>query len=197
MGTLSPRKAVNRMQNDNATALAHTAGDRSRARRRILIYTPALLLLALLQTTFFPRFPLFAQIPDLCLVFILGVAMFDGTDSGGAVGIAAGFLLSALGSSGISLLPLIYFIIGYGTAHLAGRALARTFPSYMVFSLVLSLIRSLITLAAIGLAAQPSFFDLTVILRHTLFPEFLATLLASVPMYPVIRKIVRTAQKTR
>lgn len=185
------------MQNDAATALAHAGGDRSRARRRILIYAPSLLILVLLQTTFLPRFPLLGQIPDLCLLLVLGVAIFDGADSGGALGILAGFLTSALGGSGISLLPLLYFIIGYGAGHLSGRALARTFPSYMIFALVLSLIRPLITLAAISLSAHTSSFDLTLIVRHTLFPEFLANVTASVPMYPVIRKIVKAAQKTR
>lgn len=185
------------MQNDAATALAHAGGDRSRARRRVLIYAPALFLLALLQTTFLPRFPVLGQVPDLCLLLVLGVAIFDGAESGGAVGIFAGFLTSALGDAGISLLPLLFFIIGYGVGHLAGRALARTFPSYLIFALALCLLRPSLTLASLALSAPTSDFDLSPIFRTTLFPEFLANFIASVPMYPVIRWIVKAAQKTR
>lgn len=160
----------------------------SRMRRRALVYSLTVILLALLQTTLTHTFPLMGMTPDLCLLFVLGIAMFDGAESGGAVGIAAGFLESALGGIGISFLPLIFFAIGYGTGRLAGKALARTFPSYMVFALALCFLRPAITLAGIGLRARASGFDLTAIARDTLAPEFLANLIASIPMYPLIRK---------
>ena len=157
-------------------------------RRRALIYSLTVILLTLLQTTLAHTFPLMGMTPDLCLLFVLGTAIFDGAESGGAVGIAAGFLESALGGIGISFLPLIFFAIGYGTGRLAGKALARTFPSYMVFALALCFLRPAITLAGIGLRARASGFDLTTIARDTLAPEFFSNLIAAIPMYPLIRK---------
>ena len=183
------------MQNDITHSLAPSGGSFSRTRRRALIYGSSLILLALIQTTFSTQFPLFDMTPDLCLLFVLGVAMFDGAESGGAVGIGAGFLESALGGIGISFLPLLFFAIGYGIGHLSGRALARTFPSYLIFATALCFLRSALTLAAIGLDAHASGFDLTVIMRGTLVPEFFANLIASIPLYPWIRKVNDWVQK--
>jgi hypothetical protein len=50
-------------------------------------------------------------------------------------------------------------------------------------------------LAAIGLAAQTSAFDLTVIARGTLTWEFFVNFLCSLPMYPLMRKLQRRIQK--
>lgn len=183
------------MQSDSPRDLTPAGGSISRARRRVLIYGPMLVLLALIQTTLSHAFPLLGMIPDLCLLFVLGVAMLDGAESGGAAGIAAGFLESALGGVGASLLPLLFFAIGYGAGHVAGKALARTFPSYMIFALALCFLRPAITLASIGLDARTSGFDLTAIFVSTLVPEFFANLIASIPMYPVSKKIHKWVQK--
>ena len=174
-----------------------SAGGFSRLRRRIFIYGLILLALALTQTTVLHRFPILGTIPDLCLLFVLGTAMFDGAENGGAVGIAAGFLENALGGVGISLLPLLFFVIGYGTGLLAGKALARTFPSYMIFALVFCFLRPAITLADIGLNAHASGFGLNEITEGTLVPEFFANLVAAPPMYLLIRKTNRLIQKKK
>ena len=179
------------MQNESSTHLAHAGGNFSRIRRRVIVYGSTLTVLALLQTTLLPAFALLDITPDLCLLLVLGAARFDGAESGGAVGIAAGFLESALGGIGSSLLPLLFFAIGYGTGYLAGRALARTFPSYLIFAAVLCFLRPAITLAALSLRAHTASFDLTVIFRNTLVPEFLVNLIASAPMYPLIRQVDR------
>ena len=165
--------------------------------RRCLVYGITLIILARIQTTLTHTFSVLGMTPDLCLIFVLGIAMFDGAENGGYVGIAAGFLESALGGVGISLLPLLFFAIGYGTGRLAGKALARTFPSYMIYALVLCFLRPAITLAAIGLQARASGFDLTAITRDTLTPEFFANLIAAVPMYPIICQAHRWVQKKK
>ena len=185
------------MQNDAPRTLSPAGGERSRIHRRFLVYGLTLTVLVLIQTTLTHTFPLLSMIPDLCLLFVLGIAMFDGAESGGAVGIAAGFLESALGGIGISFLPLLFFVIGYGTGRLAGKALARTFPSYMIYALVLCFLRPAITLAGIGLRARASGFDLTAITRNTLVPEFFANLITAIPMYPVIRKAHYWVQKKK
>lgn len=170
-------------------------GPRAYNRRRILAYGLSLFLLALLQTTLLPRFPLLGITPDLCLLFTLGIAMQDGREVGGIVGICAGFLEAALGVTGPSALPILFFIIGCGVGQLSGRVLPRSFPSYLILSALLCFLRAAVTLSAIGLTAQTSAFDLTVILRGTLAPEFFVNLLVSLPMYPLIRRIHTRVQK--
>ena len=133
--------------------------------------------------------------PDAAFWF--GLSLFGTVVTVLIKGIAAGFLESALGGIGVSFLPLIFFMIGYGTGHLAGRALARTFPSYMIFSLALCILRPAVTLAAIGLDARATGFDLTAITRGTLAPEFLVNLVVAIPMYPLIRKTHKLVQQKK
>ena len=174
---------------------AHGGSNYSRTRRRVLVYGSMLTVLALLQTTLMTHFRLFGITPDLCLLLVLGIAMLDGPESGGAAGLTAGFLEGALGGIGMSFLPLLFFAVGYGIGRLSGRALARTFPSYMIFAAVLCFLRPALTLASIGLAAHTSGFDLTVIMRGTLIPEFFVNLLFAIPMYPLSRKVNKWVQK--
>ena len=180
---------------DDSVRSTPVGGRVSLTRRRILTYGTALLVLALLQTTLMPRFALLGITPDLCLLLIPGLAMYEGAECGGAVGLSAGFLEYALGGIGASALPVLFFVLGYGIGHLTGRALSRTFPSYLILAVSLCALRPAVTLAAIGLTAQASAFDLTVILRGTLLPEFAVNFLFSLPMYPLSRKLWQTVQK--
>jgi rod shape-determining protein MreD len=181
----------------SAESIHATAAGPSRSyqRRRILAYGITLFALALLQTTLLPHFPLLGITPDLCLLFVLCVAMQDGREVGGTVGLCAGFLECALGITGPSALPILFFTVGYGVGHLSGRTLPRSFPSYLILSASLCFLRPAVTLAAIGLAAQASAFDLTVILRGTLAPEMLVNFLFSLPMYPLMRRLCDRVQK--
>lgn len=181
--------------NDSLHAQAHVGGDRSRALRRIALYTPTLALLALLQTTLLHHVLPFGALPDLGVLFVMGVAMFDGANVGGITGLGAGFLCAACGETGISLLPLLFFVVGYGVGRLGGRALARTFPSYMVFAIALCIIRPLFTLAQLGLIAGAAAFDLPLMLRHGYVPELVANLIAAVIMYLPMRRVVKKARR--
>lgn len=185
------------MQNESSHSYTPAGGGILRSQRRALLYGISLFVLALIQTTLAHLAPLLGAIPDLCLLFVLGIAMFDGAEYGGGCGIAAGFLESALGGHGMTLLPLLFFIIGYGIGLMAGKALARTFPSYMIFILALCILRAAITLAAIGLEARATGFDLTAITNGTLAPEFVVNLITAVPMYPIMRRIHREATKKK
>jgi rod shape-determining protein MreD len=170
-------------------------GPHAYTRRRAIYYGVTLFLLALIQTTLLPLFPLFGIVPDVCLLFVLYIAMRDGREVGGTVGLCAGFLECALGVTGPSALPILFFTVGYGVGHLSGRTLPRSFPSYLILSASLCFLRPAVTLAAIGLAAQASAFDLTVILRGTLAPEMLVNVLFSLPMYPLMRRLCDRVQK--
>ena len=182
------------MSDDSVRASA-VVGRGSHTRRRILVYGTALAALALLQTTLMPQFQILGITPDLCLLLIPGIAMLEGPEFGGAFGLAAGFLECAFGGIGASALPILFFVLGYGLGPLTGRALSRTFPSYLILAVSICALRPAVTMAAIGLTAQTSDFDLTVILRGTLAPEFAVNFLFSLPMYPLCRKLQKTVQK--
>lgn len=179
----------------NESSPSSSVGAYARPYRKILIYGAAQLLLCLLQTTFFARFRILGITPDLCMLLTLGAAMHEGSECGGAVGLFGGFLECTLGGIGPSALPVLFLILGYGVGQLVGRTLPRSFPSYLILSASLCILRPAVTLATIGLAAQTEAFDLTVILRGTLLPEMPVNFLFSLPMYPLMRKLHSAVQK--
>ena len=180
---------------DDSVRASSMSGRASHTGRRILTYGTALIILALLQTTLMPRFQILGITPDLCLLLIPGIAMLEGPETGGALGLSAGFIECAFGGIGASALPILFFVLGYGIGQLSGRTLSRTFPSYLILAVSLCALRPAVTLAAIGLTAQTSDYDLTVILRGTLLPEFAVNFLFSLPMYPLCCKLRKTVQK--
>lgn len=81
--------------------------------RRIVAYGAAVFLLSVFQSTVAARFGFLGTAPALLLALTCAAAYFDGEHTGEAVGLASGFLLDALGGSGISVLPLAYTLTGW------------------------------------------------------------------------------------
>ena len=159
-------------------------GERAQTRKRSLKYviTLALLLLflAVLQLSFFGRFRVFGVIPDLAMAAVLCIGYFTGPYTGAVSGIAAGFLIDSLGTSGITVLPLAYLLVGYIAGHLARRIPTRGFLHYLIFLAVAVLYRAAITL----ICAAFSYESLRAAFwTGTLLPELPATALAGLLLY--------------
>lgn len=99
-----------------------------------------LLLLSVLEITVFARHSLFGATPDLMLFATLCVAFFYGRYAGAITGIAAGFLIEAMGSVGITVLPLFYFLFGYLAGTTAGSSSQKNYPFYLLFCLPVALL---------------------------------------------------------
>lgn len=100
-------------------------GYRAQARKRVVLCTLTVTLLIILfsslQVTVLARYRLFGATPDLMLCFVLCIFYFWGKYAGAVTGIAAGFVIEAIGGLGISVLPVVYMFYGY-----IGGAYART-----------------------------------------------------------------------
>ena len=160
--------------------LGHRAQARTRAIRYTALVGAVLLLQALLQVSLFSRFRLMGAVPDLMLVSVLCIAFFCGRYAGAVTGIAAGFLIEAIGSVGISILPLCYFLSGYLIGHYA-RTSQKRYPIYLVYLGCTLLIRASITVLYACMTYQS--VNLPQILVQSVLPEALVTAIAGCALY--------------
>jgi rod shape-determining protein MreD len=111
-------------------------------RRRffILIYFVTVLLLAILQTSFFPEFVIWKIKPDLVLLFAISAGLLKGYREGTLAGILGGIAVGM-----VSWNPWGIYILGYSLAGFMAGALTEKIESDNIFvPLISSVIGSVI-----------------------------------------------------
>lgn len=131
--------------------LGHRAKARSKMIRYLLGIGSLLVVIAVLQVSLFSRFRLFHTVPDLMLGIVLCVAFFCGRYAGAINGIAAGFLIEAIGAHGITVLPLFYLLCGYLVGHYARGVMTRRYPTYLSYVAIAVVARAGVTLFYISM----------------------------------------------
>ena len=156
------------------------------------VYAVLGLFLILLQLTFFTSVRPFGSTPDILIVAVATVAMFEGEKAGAVFGVLVGFVVEAVGGVGVSLLPLIYMLVGYACGIVASEYYRRSVLLFVIFDLGVSAVRFFTTL--IYIVVTWSTVDLNVVIPGVLFPEMLSTLVISpvpglllLPVYKIFR----------
>lgn len=164
-------------------------GYRAQARKRAVFCTLAvslmILLLSSVQVSLLARFQLFGATPDLMLCFVLCIFYFWGKYAGAVTGIAAGFVIEAIGGQGISLLPVIYMLFGY-----VGGAYARTVHPKRLIPYLFYLFCGLVLRAAVTLLYACMMWEkvsLPDILLNSVLPEAGGTLIVGILIYAPIK----------
>lgn len=142
------------------------------------------------QTSFFPTHRIFGAIPDLTLTAVFLISCFYGSEVGAIAGIAGGFLLDCFGVSGIFILPLAYFTVGWFFGVSAKSVGAdSSVLQYLILLLPLLLFRgvltAVLTVIANGIGVLPN------IILKVIFPEMLATGIFAVLLYFPIRLVFK------
>ena len=161
--------------------------------QKTLVYGGLIFLFSLLQITLLPRYPIFGVTPDLSLSCVLAVAMFEGRKGGGIAGIATGFYIDAVGSLGLSLLPLFYFIAGFVVGICAEFLFRRGFESWSMAVFGGYFLRSFITL--ICLSVSYSHYSFWEVFATLMIPEFTASVLFSYPLFVIFRLAAKRFHK--
>ena len=152
--------------------------------RRALVYSPVIFLFAVAQCSFFAGLDFLPAVPDLMIGTVVAIAMLDSQKSAAVCGIGAGFVLDAIGSSGVSLSPVFYMLCGVFCAILAKKMLP-SFLSWTVQLAVFSGVKTLFTLANIlYISRKISFVS---VLLSRLLPEFLCTLIICLPIFFIVK----------
>lgn len=160
---------------------------------KILIFTLLIFFSAVIQTSFFGATRFFSASPDLLLAAVIGIAIYDSERSAAAAGIGAGFLCEALGGAGTFFLPVLYLLIGYVIGIFSRVFLRRNFVSWIVVILACAGIKAVVGL--LYLVCTTEHFNFIVAVVHSLAPEFILTVLFSIPMMFLTRVCARPFHK--
>lgn len=153
-------------------------------------------LFALLQTTFFVKFAPFGSVPDLMLIVVLAMGVFEGEKWGAVMGIVGAFVIQCLGWPGNApeLLSLIYMPVGCISGLLSKYYLRHTVPVNAVYVLASCLLRVMITVITSLAVLDASFGD--IVLKIAL-PEFFSTAVIAPLPFVTVWLVYKPFHKTR
>ena len=162
-------------------------------RRKIFVSVVfhALLLLTVyvFQGMIFPYIRLFGLVPLLLPIALTGVAVFEGRDIGGVVGIFAGIMCDISFNEPVGVFTVLLTFLGLLIGTLADTVMTRGFLSFYCCSLVV------LAICAMAQMFTPLFFQgippqplLMAALRQTLY-----SMLFVFPLYPIVRALGRRA----
>ena len=166
-----------------------SAQNRARAAKFIITEAVLFLTVIVLQTTLFARIRVFGAIPDLAYVTLILIAYFCGREVGAVTGIAAGFAVDALGSVGISLLPVLYLFCGYVCGHFTRAVQPKRFVPYLTVLAAAIPVRTVITL--IYICINYSTIHILELMVQNLLPEAAGTLLAALFLYYPVKMVCK------
>ena len=110
--------------------------------------------------------------------------MLDSQKAGAVCGIGAGFVIDALGSSGLSLSPLFYLFIGALCGAFSKKMLP-SFLSWVVELSVFTVVKAFFTLFNVYIANSNAPFAR--IFLNIILPEMLCTLIICLPIFFVVK----------
>jgi cell shape-determining protein MreD len=161
---------------------------------RILLFAIPVFLSGAMQSSFFAASGFFKATPDLLLISVIGIAIFDGERSGAIAGIGAGVLAEAFVSGAYMMFfPLFYMLCGYFFGVVSRVFLNRNFVSWLLYMFIGAGLRGL--LSVIHSMFLETDINLFLIFTEIVIPEYFLTLICSVPMYFLLRMTVRPFRK--
>ncbi len=175
-------------QKHHAIFSSHTIG-------RILIFSLLVFLSGSLQSSFFAAVSFIPATPDLVLIAVIGLAVYDGERSGAVSGICGGVLVEAFGGGAHMLfMPLFYMLCGYFFGVVSRVFLNRNFISWLLYILIGAALRSALSLVH-GIFSETDVNIIYLIFTEIIIPEYFVTLVCSIPMYFIVRAAVRPFHK--
>ncbi len=159
---------------------------------RLLLFSILVFLSGVLQSSLFAA-SFMPATPDLLLISVIGLAVYDGERSGAVSGICAGVLAEAFGGAHMLFFPLFYMLCGYIFGIVSRIFLNRNFVSWLLYVLIAAALRS--GLSLIHAIFTETDINLYLICTEIVVPEYLMTLVSSVPMYFIVRMTVRPFHK--
>ena len=167
--------------------LGRISQNRAKAAKYILTELALFFIVILLQTTLLSRYRILGAVPDLCFGALILVAYFCGKETGAVTGIAAGFAVEALGSTGISILPVCYLLCGYVCGYFTRAVIPRRFTAFLAVLGAAVPVRAAITL--IYMCLTYSEIRLPQILVRNILPEMLVTAIFTCILYAPVKRI--------
>lgn len=165
---------------------------RSAIIRRILFYTPTFFILGILQCSFFTELSFISAVPNIVMGAVAAVAFLDSMHTSVICALASGFMIDALGSSGISLSPIAFLVIALVASEISKKILP-TFIAYFAVIIPSVALNSIFTIIKIFFATGELRF--LSIFKPILLPEFILTLIFSLPLFFIIGALAYAVDK--
>ena len=156
---------------------------RSAILRRVLLYGITFFTLSILQCSFFTELSFIKATPNLVLGALVAVSIFDKREASIITAISAGFLVDAIGGSGLSLTPIFFLAVSVIFSELSKKILPNIF-TYGVLMLPASLTGAVFTYTMMKLNGTS--LGLAELIRTILIPEIFVTVILSLPLcFPI------------
>ncbi len=153
----------------------------------IIFFTVLLLFGAVLQCS---GISFFGVIPDIAFSIICAIGFIAGERYGAIFGLCGGVLISALGSSGISLSPILFTLCGYLCGALPGVMLRRNYLSYLVYTPIMGSIHIFFTLIYYIMLSES--YDILSVFGRRIIPELFSCIILMAVAYGAIKLIYRS-----
>ena len=154
-----------------------------------------MILFTLLQTTIFSSLRPFGAVPDMMLSAVIAIAVSEGEKWGAVCGLISSLLISSVGTTGFSVIPLVYMLTGYITGLLSRYYLRQNAVIRLIYQLCAGFLRAAATLMM--LHAHMAHFTFTEVLTGTLLPEYFSTLAVSPLVQAVVWISLKAFHRTR
>ena len=161
---------------------------------KVLLFSILIFVCAVLQSSLFSALIFFSSLPDLVLLAVIGIAVYDGEKSGAVSGIFGGVVIEAFGAGGnIMMLPLFYMLCGFFFGIAAHLLFNKNFISWILYCLMGAVLRA--ALSVIHAVLVEIDVNLLLIFTEIVIPEFLVTVLFAPIMYLPVKATVRPFHK--
>ena len=157
------------------------------------LYFLLLMTVSAIQVCIFPRFKFMGTVADATLCTVVIVSFFSNEKEASIYGFFAGIVIDSMGNTGITLLPLIYFLLAYFLGSAARYNHKKNFSSFLVFAAFGTIVRMVSTIAYTALLATR--FHLLDLVNKSVFPEAIATFALALIMYYPIGSICKKIRK--
>lgn len=154
-----------------------------------------MILFTLLQTTIFSSLRPFGAVPDMMLSAVIAIAVSEGEKWGAVCGLISSLLISSVGTTGFSVIPLVYMLTGYITGLLSRYYLRQNAVIRLIYQLCAGFLRAAATLMM--LHAHMAHFTFTEVLTGTLLPEYFSTLAVSPLVQAAVWISLKAFHRTR
>lgn len=154
---------------------------------KLLILSPYLILIYILQSTVFTSLTLFGVKPMLLPVAAVGIAIFRGRTEGGVFGLFAGIFMDMAYDQPTIEFTVILTLTGLLLGALSDTVLVRSFPSYFVCSALQLVICSACQILVMTVTASIP----VALMLPTAIRQILYSLILSLPFYYVSRFLTR------
>ena len=157
---------------------------RSSTIKKTAIYGVLIFFIAIAQCSFFPNLTFLAATPNVAIGAVAAIALFESERVLCVFAISAGFILDAIGGSGVLVSPLIMLAVSVILSLISRKMLKGFFPYTLILAVAsaLSALSTYIRLLISGTLPSYSYLFLKLLL-----PELLMTFIFSLPLYIIFK----------